>query len=346
MLRSLKRALCIIPCMIMAFLLFTGVKAFAIDAKLVGEFESIVIGEENRENTYYFSNSRIWTIHSKSSSAQIFGNGDRLLKYRVKSPDGKITDWSDKIPYVANGDKFTIDLSKLVFKTPVDGDTIKGVSVAEKATYYVQIKYFSTFRPIGIDFGILIDQKKDETIKIVMGDESIPNSIPKLSLNYKSSESKFDVLANFLDENNQETSAGIITSIKYFYSNEALQMDSKDAFNKEHEMSRSKGNCVFTPSARVTTSFDKSSTEYKYVYVMAESGNGNPSNIVSYDLTSNTSDSTNPGRNEDSNDKDKGSGLFSYKAGELILLVLVVVLIVSCALIITQKIVDYKKKLY
>jgi len=40
------------------------------------------------------------------------------------------------------------------------------------------------------------------------------------------------------------------------------------------------------------------------------------------------------------------TGLFDYDFGELILLVLVVVLIVSCVLIITQKIVDYKKRLY
>ena len=43
---------------------------------------------------------------------------------------------------------------------------------------------------------------------------------------------------------------------------------------------------------------------------------------------------------------DSETGLFDYDFGELILLVLVVVLIVSCALIITQKIIDYRKRLY
>ena len=73
--------------------------------------------------------------------------------------------------------------------------------------------------------------------------------------------------------------------------------------------------------------------------------------LVSYDMTANQGGSSvnqvpssNGQQNlNNSNDKD---GLFDYDFGQLILIVLVVVLVVSCALIITQKIVDYKKRLY
>ena len=85
-------------------------------------------------------------------------------------------------------------------------------------------------------------------------------------------------------------------------------------------------------------------TEYKYVYVLVDTGN-DYENILEYNISTQQSEEKEP---EHSNSKDQGSetGLFDYDFGELILLVLVVLLIVSCALIITQKIVDYKKRLY
>ena len=77
---------------------------------------------------------------------------------------------------------------------------------------------------------------------------------------------------------------------------------------------------------------------------MVVSGNGYPS-IVKFDIVNEVAtpneDPVTPEANENND-----TGLFDYGFGELILLVLVVILIVSCALIITQKIVDYKRRLY
>jgi hypothetical protein len=111
--------------------------------------------------------------------------------------------------------------------------------------------------------------------------------------------------------------------------------------------SQYKENIAITQGARVDETIEKVDGA-KYLYVMAKTGN-NYSKIVEYDIDDNQKQQTpqKPADNTDAKDnQNDDSGLFDYEFGELILIILVIVLIVSCALIITQKIVDYKKRLY
>ena len=332
MLRSLKKALFILPCMVMAFFLFNGVSALAKDAYLTNSTK-IAIGDESRENTYYFTSSPSWTIHTKSN---IVTDYDTFLRYRVINPNGKATAWSDKQFYPDTKDKFTInDFNSLAYTEDVDLST--RTSIAKDVTYYVELKYYSSFLHFIDKY-----QNKDEVVKIIVPSADEVLNIPNLKASYNSSTNKFEVVVNFMDSDNNETSTGVVTSISYFFTNEEVAMTAKVDFKEQYESATDKGVPVFTPASKVMTTFDKPSTSYKYVYVMAETGNGNYT-TVKYDINTKGTDVVDQDKNDDSSNN---SGLFDYKAGELILLVLVVVLIVSCALIITQKIVDYKKKLY
>lgn len=332
MLRSLKKALFIIPCMVMAFFLFNGVSALAKDAYLTNSTK-VAIGDESRENTYYFTSSPSWTIYTKSN---IITDYDTFLRYRVINPNGKATAWSDKQYYPDTKDKFTInDFNSLLYTEDVDLST--RTSIAKDVTYYVELKYYSSFLHL-----IDSDQNKDEVVKIIVPSTTDELNIPNLKVTYNDSTNKFDVVVNFMDSSNNETSTGVITSISYFFTNEEKIMSTTLDFKDEFDAAADKGYPTFTPGSKVITTFEKPSTSYKYVYVMAETGNGNYT-TVKYDINTKGTDVVDQDKNDDTNNN---SGLFDYKAGELILLVLVVVLIVSCALIITQKIVDYKKKLY
>lgn len=344
MLKRLKKALFMISCVMIAFVLFGGVNVSAVDAELK-DANKISIGDGGLENTYYFSNSPTsWSFNSKSSA---FVEGDTILKYRVFNPSGKATNWSDEVAYVKEGDQFTIDFLSLVFST--DADYAKEASeyfasltsVASDSTYYVQIKYYHVFRPFGVRLWTT-DQNKDEIVKIVVNKSEVT---PSLQVTYNSTSKKVDTVINFV-EGDVEVKSGIVTNIRYFFTDEKVTISSKSDFETAYNSAdgTARGNCNFTPSAKVLTSIDKPETEYKYVYVMAESGNGY-AKVTSYDFASNTSSTVKPDA-QDTNKDSSQSGIYDYKAGELILLVLVVVLIVSCSLIIVQKIVDYKKKLY
>ena len=97
----------------------------------------------------------------------------------------------------------------------------------------------------------------------------------------------------------------------------------------------------------VSASLENVEASAKYLYVFAESGNGY-NTILEYNIDTKTTEDTDQDETPkgDTNDKDNPKGLFDYEFGEIILIVLIIVLVVSCALIITQKIVDYKKRLY
>ena len=58
MFKKLKKFLVLVPCMVVGFFLFSGSKAMAGDAVLINAVDTIVIGEENKENTYFFHQYR------------------------------------------------------------------------------------------------------------------------------------------------------------------------------------------------------------------------------------------------------------------------------------------------
>ena len=335
MLRSLKKVLIWLPCMIFCLFIFTGVNVSAADAVMT-DAHKVVVGEESRENTYYFTKHISWEFKAEFN---LISEWDTFLKYRVIRPDGKATPWSDRQEYVNNGGKFHIsDYTSLDYSQTVDVSARN--SVAPAGTYYVDIKYYGAY--LFVEW----DQNKDETIKVIVGDiDSF--SFSKADLTYNSGIKEFNIEAAVQNENGKGYS--IIENVRYYFSQVAVE-NVVSNFIANMKNSPINGSLEFIPSSSVNVSIDRPEDEsYKYLYVMVSDGNGN-SRILSYDLTEQTvPDAPVDGNNPDgvvNNPDDSSTGVFDFNFGELILLVLVVVLIVSCALIITQKIVDYKKRLY
>lgn len=333
MFKNLKKFLVLIPCMVVAFFLFTNSKALAGDAVLLGA-DSVTVGSQSKENTYYFSNSSTWEFQA---SFKAIKDWDTFLKWRVVRPDGMATNWSKKDYYVDNNGKFIIgDYSSLSYNVNVGlaGRT----SVAPLSTYYVDIEYY----------GELVvswhQEEKDETIKVVVA-ENDTEATPVVNLSYNSSTNKYTVNASFKKEG-----YGIITSVEYFYANDQKSVNNYANFTTEMNKASKKGNLSVSPSNKVSGVIN-GETSARELYVAVKTGNGYVS-IVSYEVGSGNNSGNNQNQNNGPVDttpqqNDEGSdGLFDYDIGELILIVLVIVLIVSCALIITQKIVDYKKRLY
>ena len=105
MFKNLKKFLVLIPCMVVAFLLFTNSKALAGDAVLMGA-DSVTVGQQSKENTYYFSNSATWEFKASFKAVK---DWDTFLKWRVVRPDGMATAWSKKDYYVDNdGDQKSV----------------------------------------------------------------------------------------------------------------------------------------------------------------------------------------------------------------------------------------------
>jgi len=332
MLKSLKRMLIILPCMLFGLFLVSNSNALAADAALL-DSKKVVVGENSKENTYYFTDDATWEFQAKFSAVK---DWDSFLKYRVVRPDGSATDWSGKQYYVNNNGKFIIsDYKMLNYNKTVD--VASRNSVAEAGTYYVDIKYYGEYLFVNWD------QKKDETIKIIVSGSDDSLNTPTATVSYDKTENKYTVDASILKDG---VGYSLVTDIAYYFSTEIKDNSSVYNFYKNMEESTDKGELTFTPASVVSESFDGVDNEaYKYVYVIVESGNGYPA-VVKYDIENEISEKPSDTQPEQTGDEDDETGLFDYDFGELILLVLVVVLIVSCALIITQKIVDYKKRLY
>ena len=334
MLKNLKRMLVWIPCMIFGLFVCTSISVSAANAEMV-DVHKVVVGEDTRENTYYFTKDNSWEFSAEFS---LVAEWDTFLKYRVITPEGKATPWSDKQEYVNNGGKFHIsDYTTLDYSETEDVSSRN--SVAPAGTYYVDIKYYGAY--LFIEW----DQNKDETIKVIVGDiDSF--SYSKAELTYNNGTKEFTVEAATQNENGKGYS--IIENVRYYFS-EVTVDNAVSNFVANMENSPVNGLLEFTPASSVSLTIDRpEEAAYKYLYVMVSDGNGN-SRILSYDLTEDNQGPSQEGEEKEelSNPSDEdGTGIFDFNFGELILLVLVVVLIVSCALIITQKLVDYKKRLY
>lgn len=337
MFAKLKKFMILIPCMILGLFLCAHVKVEATELALASS-TSVVIGEEeNKENKYYFTNSTSWTLSVVDYDA--FFEGDTLLKYRVIRYDGKATGWSDYVNFVDTSGKFNVDMAKLSFDETEDVSVRN--SVVMGSTYFVDVKYYARFKFLGIIPVFTKDQEKDETIKIVYNDNS--NSevyIPKVTVTYASGQ--YAVNGKVVDEN--DTPVGIITEIRYFYAAEKLQTLDYNTFDVGYKESSNYGNLEFDYDYQVEETIDRIDGE-NYLYILVKSGNGY---VTIKEIDNNTKGEEGTSDNEKTPvaDSSDDTGLFDYEFGEFILLVLIIVLVVSCALIITQKIVDYKKRLY
>lgn len=341
MFAKIKNFVILIPCMIFGLFLCSNVEAKAIELTMSNSTVAVVGDETVQENKYYFTNSTSWSLLVKDYDG--YFDGDTLLKYRVIKGDGTATDWSDYINFLNTKGKFNIDMSKLSFTETEDLSARNSVSMT--TTYFVDVKYYTRFKLMGVVPIFTKDQNKDETIKVIYNDNS--NSevyIPKVDVSYNSANNHYAVTGKVADQDDNAVS--VITEIKYFYTSEKLSSLDFNEFDKGYKESSEYGVVDFEMDYQATATIDRVDGE-DYLYILVKSGNGYVC-IKEVDNKAKTVEDT--GDNDknpltgDENDDD--TGLFDFEFGEFILLVLIIVLVVSCALIITQKIVDYKKRLY
>lgn len=335
MFKSLRKMFIFIPCMILGLFFVSSLKVDAYNTELVGG-KAITFGEtKTNENTYFFTNSSSWEFKTDYKLMAM----DTYLTYRVIKPNGEATKESEKINYVNADGSFNIgDYKELEFNETVD-DMAERVSIAPASTYYIDIKYYGGF--LGI---FKWHQDKDETIKLVVC-EDVSLSFPTVGIKYDAQSNKFSVSASVLKDGKGYS---VIDTIEYYYSASKVEND-KDNFRQNMSTHVNPGSINFAKDSTVEVELAGPENEAnKYVYVMVTTANGYPT-IVSYEIGEGSTqvdsdDTQTPGTSSGVNLGE--TGLFDYGLGQLIMLVLVVVLIVSCALIITQKIVDHKKRLY
>ena len=326
---KLKKILVLIPCMILGLFLLNSVKVNAATGYVASDYETIQIGEESsKDNIYYFISGNVLTIKLKDVETGWGTGGDKTLKYRVLSPEGKVTKWSEKIDYRTTCE-IVIDLTNLNYRDPKSDDEniANRNTVAPKSTYFIDIDYYTWFG---------IDQNKDETIKVIRYDSSKAKEyLPVITHAYDSVNNKYNLKAD-------TNGTGIIKSVKYF----ASATKQEPATYSDFDLATA---AEFKVGEETTFSINKPAGESKYLYVAAQTGTETWS-YIEIELPTDTKGDDGGGKDTDDtpplDDESKSHGLLDYEFGEFILLVLVVVLIVSCALIITQKIVDYKKRLY
>ena len=352
MFRNIKKYLLLVPCFILGLFLFTNVSVSATEAELINDNIEVIRDETTSEkNTYYYApDESNWHFKVKDYDLS-------LVRWRVIKPGGNATAWSDylDISKVSNYAKFDINFDSI-------GDYSEKVdltdreSLAMSNTWWVDIEYYETSHLFGKcvnNFFNKCKMKDSESIKILKGKDA-----PSISVTYDESTMKAIIEAKMMNASNVGT--GIITYLGYFLSETKLSSD--DARAKFDSKTEVKTIAEYGNNDEYSNYFKKTATsvnssEYSYLYVYAESLNGQTTllekNIASPEEDEKTEEKDNKEELGDKEDGDKGGetsngGLFDgeYGFGELILIVLVIVLIVSCALIITQKIVDYKKRLY
>lgn len=332
---KLKKFLVLVPCMILGLFLCSEVEVSAASTKVatVEVDDKVYAGtEDTSENLYYFTNSGSITIKISNYQTGWAEGSDRALKYRVLNPNGTVTDWSDYYEYVSKSGKLIINLDELTYREAKDDSerySLRNVA-APKATYIIDIKYYGN--PTSFVKWFYSEQKAGSTLKVVYN-KPTDMITPNLSFTYNSASQEYKIKAT-----TENTS--IITGIKLFYSNENLELGSFGAIGEEFRKEN------FVEGSVVNFSVPQSEGEEKYLYVAVETGNKRWSYIKIDNQTKGSTvvpgDDLPPVVNDNADD----TGLFDYDFGELILLALVIVLIVSCTLIIVQKIVDCRKKLY
>ena len=347
MFKNFKKLAVIVSCMVFGLFLFCGFDVSAKEAILTNDNAIVLRDDLDRENTYYY------VPDDANWSFKVEDGDPTLLRWRVVNPDGSASVWSDYIDYtkLSLKSKFTVNFDKMGdYSETVDVSSRE--SIAKANTWYVDIEYWDTNNLFGKCTNNWLSKcelKDSETIKIIKGkDVSVD-----LNVTFNKQTRKATIIAKMQNSKNQ--GVGIINKLGYFYTNEDLT-GKADRVLEMFADTEANGVQTFP---QYNSYFNVSVTDInvstnKYMVVVAESVNGQY-NYSIINLTS-TADVQTPDTNEGKDDNetqtninvnDDSAGLVSdFKMGELILIVLLIVLIVSCALIITQKIVDYKKRLY
>ena len=336
MLKKLKKMFILIPCAIFCLFLFGGKTVSATEA-IVTEIESISVGE-GKENVYYFTNSDQWNI--LITDIDIVGEWDTYLQYRVVRPDGSATAWSKKIKYPDTKGKFSINAFSESLSFTETVNIYERNSIVPGSTYYVDIEYYSQF------LWSEKNQNKGETLKIVYNANNNGELYtPNVDVKYESTVKSYIVNASIVDKDKKGLS--VIEKVEYLYSTEKLTLSDYDAFAAAYKESEVHGVLSVDYKSSFEGSIESSTSEQKYLYVYVETANGfyeiKEINLETKVEEGTTDKDKTPLEN---NNASEDTGLFDYDFGQFILLVLIIVLIVSCALIIAQKIIDYKKRLY
>lgn len=332
MLKNLKKMLILIPCMIFGLFLLSNSSVSAFDWELVGA-DSVVIGEgTSNETKYYFTDNTSWNFKTNLTVKDYAKY--TFLTYVIVDPNGNATEESGKINFVNAKGAFSInDITSKEFNNTVD--VSQRISIVPAGTYYVDITYYA-----GVYDFIKLWELGTDTIRIVVADGS-ENCIPNTTVTFNDSTNQFTIESSILKDGKGYS---LIKDVEYYFSETDIQNEIKN-FRTNMQASNSADQLSFK-SSTVKVDIEKPSEEYNYLYVMVTTYNGY-SKIVAFDMTEDVTEPGNGGDNKTpTNNQNPNDGLWDFEFGELILLVLVVVLIVSCVLIITQKIVDYKKRLY
>ena len=346
---NFKKMLLLIPCMILGLFLFGNLNVSAEEWELVDCNDSVVIGEgSGNETPYYFTDDESWTFKMELLGDKWYNKYNKYAKYTyltyvIIKPDGSATEESEKINFVNQNGSFTIsDINAENYSRKED--VSQRVSVVEKGTYYVEIRYYSGF------LGIKGWKPRGDVdvVRVVLGNDN-SLGVPEVSVDFNKNTNEFTIEASSLVDGKGYS---LIKDVEYYFSETSIE-NTVDTFIDNMEASPLSNKSSFKKSS-VTVNVEKPTEEYNYFYVMVTTYNGY-SKIVAVDMSENDGDSSSDSNVQGSgssnnqnlnNNNDDKSGWPDFKLGELILLVLVVVLIVSCVLIITQKIVDYKKRLY
>jgi hypothetical protein len=338
--------------MIFGLFLLNNTSVLAERAVVLNEDIDVIRGDDG-EDVYYEAGPTSINIKVEDYSVT-------LVRWRWVNPEGMATPWSDHkdISKVGkNYAKFSVDQPYSEEYTEV-ADLSNRESAAKAITYWLDIEYYKTnswFGKCNADpflgvFGAC-ELKDSESLRFVAADTA-NNVVINMEYNKKSKE--VTVEAKALTKDN--VGYGIITHISYMPSDKKLTLAQVSELMKDDAngaidlINYEDGNDEYGNYFKKNIS-NIDTKDYSYVYVKVETFNSN--GITYYDAISLADGQSVEGfiDNGDDNDKDKSNkgdegGLFSgeYGFGEIVLIVVVIILIIGCALLVVQKVVDYKKR--
>lgn len=333
MFKMFKRTMIVLPVLLFGF--FIGFSSIIKAASPVNVADSAVYTEISDIKDVYFNNRNTITVKSKIQSPF-----ESFIKFRVISPineegaqPGKrmATDWIKK--HHAENDmklfSFEVDFKDIIFDQPINSQSFGTIGDPE-STYYVEVNFYKTYVVEQI-FKIFMKPEKvlelqkinTEILKVVRVTEN-----PMITINMEGS--RYQTTA---------TTKGYLTRANYFYSPTFIENMNRVNFEKgylESDFKKDVSKSIQAGELNLGVEKSELPSSGGYVYFMVQDGNNNMSynwiNLV--------------------NDESGGTTIPpildtpvipAKKFGDIIIVLLISVLIVTMAFIVTQKVIDRKK---
>lgn len=259
---------------------------------------------------------------------------EHYIKYRVISPKGidpllpdkrMATDWIKKNHGEDAKTKlysFEINFNNLYFDLPFSEENTLEPSAVPAATYYIEIDYYRSI--------------------IVYSEKFASNSIKLVRVKEKP---EIAIVKNGTAYNAIATTTGYLTEAKYFYSTinprEMSQVALENGYNEYNgEYKKNITNEINSGQLNLEVSELAAIGNEGYVYFLVKDGNENFA--YNWINLSNGESGTNKGNTSGT---DQQPNAAAKKYGDIILIILVSILIITSSLMISQKIVDRKKHL-